>query len=183
MISITAMIVLALAAAVGLLLVYAATRPGSFQIARSASINCTPDQLFPLISDLKSVNTWNPYALRDPNAKASYSGPASGKGAAHAFEGPKSGTGRLEIVDATAPAQVTMRLTMVKPMQADNTVRFTLEPRGHSTTVTWAMDGKTPFLGKIVSLFLDCDRMVGKDFEEGLANLRLMAERSQSNPA
>jgi hypothetical protein len=178
MLSLALMIMLALAAGASLLAAYAATRPPSFRVARSARIHSTPERLFPLINDLKSMNRWNPFALRDPHAKGSYSTPASGKGAMHTFEGPKSGKGQLEIIDVAAPTEVTMRLKMVKPMPADNIVRFTLEPKGDATTVTWAMDGKTPLLARIVGLFLDCDKMVGREFEEGLNNLKAIAEKA-----
>jgi hypothetical protein len=178
MLSIVATIALVLAILIAAVLAYASTRPSSFRIARSARIRSTPDRLFPLINNLQAMNTWNPYALRDPNTKAGYRGPASGKGAVHTFQGTKSGAGEIEIIDATAPREVTMRLTMVKPMRADNTVRFTLEPEGDVTTVTWAMHGQSPLLGKVMSLLIDCDKMVGKDFEQGLANLKAIAETS-----
>ena len=171
-------IALVLAVLIAAVLAYASTRPNSFRTARALSIKAPPQRLFPLINDLKAMNTWNPFALRDPNAKAGYSGPASGKGAVHTFEGKKSGTGSIEIVDAVAPRTVTMRLLMVKPFKADNAVEFTLEPKGGATDVTWAMSGRQPLLAKVMTLFIDCDKMVGKDFEQGLASLKAMAEKA-----
>jgi hypothetical protein len=122
------------------------------------------------------MNRWNPFALRETGGTATYSGPAAGKGARFEFAGSKSGTGNIEIVDARAPSQVTMRLHMTKPMNADNTVEFTLVPQATATDVTWAMSGRQPLLAKAMTLFVDCDRMVGKVFEEGLANLKRLAE-------
>jgi hypothetical protein len=172
-----AIVVIVFALTVAALLAFAASRPDSFKVARALSIRSRPDRLFPLINDLRSFNMWNPYARKDPAAKAGYLGPAGGKGAIFTFDGRKAGSGQIEIVDAKAPEQVTMRLTMVKPLRADNTVNFTLEPRGDATTVTWTMHGRSPFLGKVIGLFIDCDKMVGKDFEGGLVNLRAIAEK------
>src|SRR5262249_27582440 len=124
------------------------------------------------------MNTWNPYALRDAAGTTTYSGPASGKGAAFTFAGPKSGTGSLEIVDSSAPSNVVMRLLMVKPFKADNEVNFTLQPQGTATAVTWAMSGRQPLLAKVMNLFINCDKMLGRDFEAGLANLKSIAERA-----
>jgi hypothetical protein len=123
------------------------------------------------------MNTWNPYALRDTGGTSSYEGPASGKGAAFEFAGSKSGSGRIEIVGSTFPSEVVLQLSMVKPFKSDNTVRFTLEPRGPATDVTWAFSGRQRLLGKVMGLVIDCDRMMGRDFEEGLANLKAIAER------
>jgi hypothetical protein len=173
-----AIVVIVFALVIAAILALAARQPDSFKVARSLSIKSEPERLFPLINDLRSFNTWNPYARKDPNGKGGYLGPASGKGAIHTFEGKKAGTGQIEIVAAAAPKQVTMRLTMVKPIRADNTVNFILEPRGDATTVTWAMNGQSPLLGKVIGLFIDCDKMVGKDFEQGLANLRAIAENA-----
>jgi Polyketide cyclase / dehydrase and lipid transport len=178
MIETIAIVIIALGAIVVAIVAIASRRPGTFKVARSLSIRSEPERLFPLINDLHAFNTWNPFAQRDPNARAVYRGPACGKGAVHTFDGKKSGTGQIEIVDAAAPKQVTMRLTMVKPFRADNTVNFTLEPRGDATNVTWAMSGQSPLLAKVIGLFINCDNMVGKDFEQGLSNLRAIAEKA-----
>jgi len=164
------------------LVAYAATRPDAFRVARSLAIAAPAERLFPLINDLRAMSGWNPYALRDPGATGAYSGPPSGRGAVHTFAGPKSGTGRIEIIEAVAPRAVTMRLTMQKPFAADNTVRFTLEPNGAATTVTWAMEGRSHLIGKLIGLVVDCDAMVGKDFAQGLANLRALVETQTARP-
>lgn len=158
-------------------LAYAATRPDRFEVQRSASIRASADRIFPLINDLRTFNTWNPFDKKDPSIKGTYSGPESGKGAAYAFESSQAGTGRIEIADVAAPSRVTMRLTMTKPLAADNRVQFILQPQGDTTRVTWAMDGDVPFVGKLIHLFIDMDRMVGQEFAAGLAELKARAER------
>lgn len=176
MLEILGPVVLALLVAVAAILALAARKPDQFRFARTARIAATPERLFPLINDLKVMNSWNPFALRETAGKGTYSGPQSGKGATHEFAGPKSGTGSIEIVDAVPSSKVVMRLVMTKPMKADNTVEFTLEPSGAATDVTWAMSGRQPLLAKVMTLFIDCDKMVGKDFDEGLANLKRIVE-------
>jgi hypothetical protein len=101
-----------------------------------------------------------------------------GKGAVFEFAGQKSGSGRISIVDGAAPSKVVMHLELIKPLKADNAIEFTLKPEGPVTSVTWAMSGRRPLAGKIVSLFIDCDKMAGRDFEQGLANLKAIAERT-----
>jgi len=165
---------------IAVVLAYAATRPDRFQIQRSTSIRASADRIFPLINDLRAFNSWNPFEKKDPNGKGTYAGPPSGAGAGYAFESTQAGTGRLEIVDIAAPSRVTMRLIMLKPLHADNRVDFTLEPQGDATRVTWAMDGQVPFVGKVIHLFVDMDKMVGWDFEAGLADLKALTEKSSS---
>jgi len=174
---IVAIAVSLIAVAVAVVLIFAATRPDRFEVQRSASIRASADKIFPLINDLRAFNTWNPFDKKDPNIKGSYSGPESGKGAAYAFESSQAGSGRLEIAEAAPPSRVTMRLVMSKPLAADNRVQFTLQPQGDATQVTWAMDGDVPFVGKIIHLFVDMDRMVGQEFAAGLADLKAQAER------
>jgi carbon monoxide dehydrogenase subunit G len=170
-------IALFLVAAVVLLLALAATRPDTFSVQRSARIQAPADQVHALINDLHRFNRWNPYEKKDPNLKGTYSGPAAGPGATYAFEGNKNvGKGSLRIVDSQ-PREVTMELHMIEPMEGRNTVRFTLVPQGDATEVTWAMQGASPFLGKLVGLFLDMDKMIGGDFESGLAGLKTLAEQ------
>jgi hypothetical protein len=161
-------------------LTYAATRPDRFQVQRSTSIKASADKIFPLINDLRSFNTWNPFEKKDPDIRGSYSGPQSGKGASYAFESTKAGTGSIAIVDTAPVSRVSMRLTMIKPLRADNRVQFFLEPERDGTRVTWAMDGEVPFVGKVIHLILSMDKMIGADFEAGLASLKAAAERSSS---
>lgn len=170
----------AIALAIGLLviaiLVLAATRPDTFRVTRSATIQAPPDKIHPLISDLRNFNRWNPYERKDPNIVGAYSGPAAGAGAAYAFTGNKEvGKGAIRITSAT-PEVVRMDLVMLEPFEADNRVEFRLEPNGATTNVTWSLEGNAPFPAKVVHLFLDMDSMVGKDFESGLASLKKLAE-------
>jgi len=169
---------LALLLAVAVVLVIASRRPDRFEIARTARISAPAERLFPMINELVVMNSWNPYALREKGGTASYSGPPSGRGARFDFSGGKSGSGSIEIMEAAPSTRVTMRLAMVKPFKADNTVVFSLAPQGPATDVTWAMSGLQPLMAKVMTLFIDCDRMVGKDFEEGLANLKRLAEKA-----
>ena len=163
---------------VGAVLVFAATRPDVFRVQRAASIKAPPEKIFPLINDFSRWGAWSPYEKKDPAMKRSLSGPAAGKGAVYAWEGNgEVGQGRMEIADAAAPSRVTLKLDFVKPFEAHNVVDFTLEPQGDATNVTWAMHGPMPYISKVITLFVDMDRMVGKDFEAGLANLKAVAEK------
>ncbi len=172
----TVLIVLAVALIATLLL--AMRKPDTFRVARTARINALPEKIFPLINDLRAMNTWNTFSLRDPTSVTSYGGPASGTGALHSFNGPKSGGGTIEITEADAPSRVTMRLQMTRPINADNTVTFTLARAGTATDVTWAMDGRSPLLMKVMTLFFNHDAMMHAAFDEGLANLKALVEQA-----
>jgi len=166
------------AIAVASVLLFAANKPDFFRVERRASIQAPPEKIFPLINDLRAFNTWNPFEKKDPNLKGRYSGPSSGRGAAYAFDGNKDvGKGSLEILESALPSKVTMRLAMVEPFEVRNTVEFTLVPNGGATNVTWAMQGPAPFIAKVIHVFIDMDKMVGQDFEAGLASLKLIAEK------
>jgi hypothetical protein len=167
-------------AVIALVLAYAATQPDRFQVQRSTHIKASANTIFPLINDLHAFNTWNPFDKKDPNTKGTYSGPSSGKGARYAFESRKAGSGSIEIVDIAPASSVTMKLLMIKPIKADNRVVFSLEPEGDATRVTWAMEGGVPFIGKVIHLIFNMDKMVGRDFEAGLADLKALTERSPS---
>jgi uncharacterized protein YndB with AHSA1/START domain len=176
MMKLIGIVVLVLVAGV---LLHAANKPDLFRVQRSASIQAPPEKIFALINDLRAFNTWNPYEKKDPNLKGRYSGPASGTGAGYAFDGNKDvGTGSIEILESSPPSRVTMRLSMIEPFKAQNTVEFTLVPIGGATNVTWAMQGPAPFIAKIIHVFVDMDKMVGRDFEAGLANLKSAVERA-----
>jgi uncharacterized protein YndB with AHSA1/START domain len=174
----TTLALLALALAIAALLIYAATRPDTLQVQRSARIAAPAEKIFPLINDMRSFNRWNPYEKKDPQLKGSYSGPAAGPGAAYRFEGNKEvGKGSLEITESAPAALVAMRLDMQEPMAASNSIRFTLQPQGEATEVTWAMQGASPYIAKLFGIFIDMDKMIGRDFEAGLASLKTLAEQ------
>lgn len=171
-------IALVLLAALALLLAYAATRPDTFRVERSRVIPASPERLYGLIHDLRQFNTWNPYERKDPGIQGIYSATTTGPGARYAWRGDKVGVGSMEILDATAPQRVGMKLDFVKPFEAHNQIAFTLQPEGAGgTRVTWAMQGPVPYLAKIAHLVFNMDRMVGQDFEDGLANLQTVAQK------
>jgi uncharacterized protein YndB with AHSA1/START domain len=168
-------------------LAYAATVPDTFRVQRSISIKAPADKIFPLINELKTMNEWNPFAKQDPTIRMTYSGPAGGKGAANSWDSDgKAGKGRLEITDSAPPSQVTMRLDIEKPMEGHNAIVFALQPQAQginqgtnvSTDVTWSMTGALPYVAKVFCVFVSMDRMIGGEFEKGLADLKAMAEKS-----
>jgi len=159
------------------LLGFAATRPDTFRYQRTASINAPPQKILPLILDFHNWTYWSPWEKLDPALRRTYGGAASGKGAVYEWEGnKKAGQGRMEITEAS-PSKVLIKLDFLKPFEAHNTAEFNLEPRGDATTITWAMYGPNPFIAKVMCLFVNMDKMVGKDFEAGLANLKAAAEK------
>lgn len=161
-----------------IVLAIAATKPDVFRVERVTLIKAPPEQIFPLINDLqRGFTSWSPYEKKDPDMQRSFSGPENGKGAVYEWDGDDhAGKGRLEITDASAPSKVTMKLDFVRPFEAHNIVEFELEPQGEATNVTWGMHGPMPFVSKVMSVFFDMDKMIGNDFEAGLANLKVRAE-------
>ena len=175
MIKTIALVVVLLIAA---LLIYAATRPDSFRIQRSTTIKAPPEKIFPLINDFQGWRAWSPWENLDPALKRSYSGPRSGKRAVYAWEGNNDvGHGRMEIDESTAPSKIVIKLDFLKPFEAHNIAEYTLAKQGDATNVTWAMHGPSPYLAKLLGVFCSMDSMVGSKFEEGLANLKALAEK------
>jgi uncharacterized protein YndB with AHSA1/START domain len=170
-------VVALLIVAVVVLLARAAGQPDAFGVRRSVDIAAPPEKIFPLINDLHAQSTWSPFE-KDPNMKRTHSGAPLGKGAVYEWDGNRTvGSGRIAIVDSAPPSRVTLMLDMFRPFKAHNTVVFTLEPQGGSTRVTWAMQGAQPYMAKLMTMFIDCDKMVGSQFEEGLGKLKILAER------
>lgn len=160
------------------LLIFAATRPDTFQVARRAAINASPEKIFPYISDLRKWGSWSPYENKDPAMKRTYSGAANGKGSVYEWDGNfEVGAGRVEITEASPPFKARIKLDMIKPIEGHNIVEFTLEPQGGVTSVTWAMQGRSSYFAKLMGIFINMDKMVGNDFEIGLANLKAVAEK------
>jgi carbon monoxide dehydrogenase subunit G len=166
-----------IAALLAALLIYAATRPGAFEVRRAASIDAPPEKIFALIDDLQRWAVWSPWEKMDPQMKKTFAGPAAGKGSTYAWEGnAKVGAGRMEISASTAPSNVVIQLDFMRPFEGHNVAEFTLAPQGGSTNVTWTMRGKSAFMIKLMGLFVSMDKMIGKDFEAGLANLKAAVE-------
>jgi carbon monoxide dehydrogenase subunit G len=158
--------------------ILAVRRPDTFAIERATNVNAPPAKILPLIASPRAMNTWMPFLEPDPNATLDYSGPESGVGAASMWTGHwQVGAGRTEVTDVQASSKVTMKLEMVKPMKASNTVVFSIQPNGSGTNVTWNMSGKQTLMAKVMTLFIDCDKMVGSQFEKGLGKSKAIAER------
>jgi hypothetical protein len=161
------------------LLGVAASRPDTFRVERATSISAPPGKVFPLINDLRRWSSWSPYERKDPAMKRAYSGASQGPGAVYEWDGNRDiGKGRMRITETAVPSRVTIALDFVRPFEAHNVVEFTLEDRGDATRVTWALRGPASFLSRIMSVVFSMERMVGQDFESGLANLKAVAEAS-----
>jgi hypothetical protein len=164
--------------AVIVVLILAAGKPDIFRIQRSTTSKASPDQFFPFINDFHNWSVWSPFEKLDPVMKKNFSGAAGGKGAVYEWEGnSKAGKGRMEIVESSPPGKVAIKLDFIKPFEGHNITEFTMTPKGDSTEIVWAMHGPCSFGMKIFHVFCNMDKMIGKDFEAGLANLKVVAEK------
>ena len=176
MIKTIAIVIVALIAGV---LVFASTKPDTFTVQRSATIKAPPEKIFAVLNDFHRWTDWSPWEKLDPAMKRTLGGAASGKGATYAWEGnSKAGQGRREIIESAPSSKVGVQLDFIKPFDSHSIAEFTLTPQGDSTQVNWSMRGPTPFVSKLMQVFVSLDAMIGKDFEEGLANLKNLTEKS-----
>ena len=167
-----------LAIAIAAVLILAATKPTTLRVQRSVSINAPPERIFSLISDFHQWVTWSPYEQKDPAMKRTYSGTERGRGAVYAWDGDKNvGSGRMEILDVSAPSKIVIKLDFFKPFEGHNTAEFTMLPQGDGTHVTWLMHGPANFMSRLIQVFMNLDNLIGKDFEAGLANLKTLTEK------
>jgi hypothetical protein len=159
-----------------------ALQPAEFRIVRSsAPISAPPVVVFGQVNDLHKWQAWSPWAKLDPDAKNTFSGPPAGDGAAFAWAGNSNvGEGSMTITESRPNEFVRFRLDFLKPFKGTNTAEFTFKPEGDQTVVTWSMAGRYNFITKAIGLFMNCDKMVGGQFEKGLADLKLLSE-STSN--
>ena len=169
-------IVLIVAALIVAVLVFAATRPNTFRVYRSLTINAPPERIFPLINDLHNWPQWAPQDRDDPTMKRTYRGAASGTDAISEWVSTGSaGKGQMTIIDSAPLRRVVVKVDFAKPFVAHNVNEFTLEP-GASTRITWTMQGSNLYFMKLLGIFVNMDRMMGKHFESGLQNLKRAAE-------
>lgn len=174
-------IAIAVLAAIAGVLIVAARKPDVFEVSRSATMRATPERVFALLADFRNWGEWSPYEKKDPAMTRSFPGATSGTGALYAFEGNNQvGAGQLAIVEVEAPRKLAVTLDMTRPMACSNLITFTLDEIEGGTRVTWHMQGSCPFLGKLMGTIFNMDRMVGRDFEQGLAALRNASEQPRS---
>jgi Polyketide cyclase / dehydrase and lipid transport len=155
-----------------------AEKISTFTVERSTMIDAAPDQIFPLLNDFHRWVDWSPWEGMDANLQRTYTGSTSGVGASYAWVGSrKVGAGKMEIVAATPNDSLDIALAFLKPFKAENHTRFVLEPNEAHTRVTWTMTGKKTLMSKIMGIFMSMDKLVGKDFDRGLAQLKSLAQR------
>lgn len=170
-------IALVVIAVIAIVLVFAAFRPDSFRYERSIRIKASPEKIYAFLDDFHRWTAWSPWEKKDPAMQRQFGGSASGKGATYAWQGNKDvGEGRMEIVESAPHGSLKIQLVFIKPFAANNMAEFTLTPAGDETEVHWAMYGPQPYVAKVMGLFLNMDKMIGKDFEAGLAALKASAE-------
>jgi uncharacterized protein YndB with AHSA1/START domain len=163
------LLVIATVALVG----FASTRPDDFRISRSIRINAQPATIFPYINNLSKFNTWNPWADLDPNSTVTMEGPEEGVGNSMSWAGNyKVGKGSMTNVESVPDSRVVFDMVFVEPMAGNSTAEFTLTPEGDATQVSWTMSGKRNLLQKVIGVVMNCDKMVGEQFEKGLEGLK-----------
>jgi uncharacterized protein YndB with AHSA1/START domain len=171
-------VLIIISVAVLALLLFASTRPGTFEVTRSTTINAPADMVYGFLDDFHQFGAWSPWEKLDPAMERTHSGAARGVGAIYQWVGNKKvGRGRMEILESVPPKQLTIKLDFVEPFESHNTTVFSLDSAAGATKVTWRMFGPNTFMSKVMSIFVSMDKMVGKDFETGLANLKAAAER------
>ena len=174
-------ILIAIAAIVVVFVVVVAIQPSEFRIVRSATISAPAPAVFAQVNDFHNWEAWSPWAKVDPAMKQAYEGPPAGTGAIYTWAGnDQVGEGRMTLTESRPSDLIRIKLEFLKPFAATNTAEFTFKPEGNQTVVTWSMTGKNNFIAKAVHLFMNMDKMVGGDFEKGLAQLKSVAETAKT---
>jgi hypothetical protein len=178
MLKAVAIFAVVIAVAIAVVLAIALTKPDTFRVERALALKAPAAAVYPLIADFHRWTSWSPYEGRDPDMKRSFGGSAQGQGATYAWDGNKDiGAGRMEILEASVPSKLRIKLDFERPFEGHNTAEFTIVPQGDATLVTWAMYGPAPFISKLMQVFINMDSMIGKDFEAGLADLKKLTEK------
>jgi uncharacterized protein YndB with AHSA1/START domain len=166
----------------GSLFAVASRKPETFSVVRSTTIDAPADRIFGLINDFHNWASWSPFEKLDPAMTKTFTGPSSGAGASYAWTGnKKAGAGSMTLMASTPSSNISIAMAFLKPFKSESTITFTIEPSGAAHQVTWAMSGKNKLISKVMSVFVSMDKLIGKDFAEGLANLKREAESAASN--
>jgi hypothetical protein len=156
---------------------YASTKPDTFEVVRSTTIKAPPEKIYARLNDFSQWDSWSPWSKLDPAMTKKISTNSVGKGATYEWAGNSDvGKGKMEITESIAPTAVNMNLFFAEPFNSNNTSNFLLIPSGDATKVEWRMKGQSPFISKVMTVFIDLDKEIGKDFERGLENLRKVSE-------
>ncbi len=173
-------LVVVLIGAIGALFGVASRKPATYTVTRSTHIDAPPEQVFPLINNFRRWEKWSPFEKLDAAMKKTYSGADEGAGSKYAWVGnKKAGVGSMEIRQSTPSSEVTIDMSFLKPFKSTSMITFTIEPVGAASKVTWAMNGQNQLISKVMSVFVSMDKLIGKDFVEGLANLKREVEQSR----
>jgi uncharacterized protein YndB with AHSA1/START domain len=171
-------IALGVVAAIAVFLIVVAMQPGEFRVERTAAMAAPAADVFAQLNDFHKWEAWSPWAKMDPAAKNTFEGPASGVGAKFSWDGnDKVGAGRMTITESKPSERIAIQLEFLKPFAATNVAEFTLKGDARQTGLTWSMSGKKDFFSKGICLFMDMDKMVGGDFEKGLASIKAIVEK------
>jgi hypothetical protein len=177
-------IIAAIAAVIVLFVLVVASRPAEFRVSRSALMSAPAAECFAQVNDFHNWDAWSPWNKFDPNAKHSLEGPPAGVGAVMKWSGNnKIGEGISTITESRPGELVRLKLQFIRPMKATNTAEFTFKPKGDQTEVTWSMSGRNGFVAKAFHLFMDCDKMVGGEFANGLASMKKIVESQSARVA
>lgn len=170
-------ILLGIAAFLAILAVVIATRPSDYSVTRSATFAAPPATVFAQVNDFHAWEAWSPWAKLDPNAKTTFEGPTSGEGAKFSWDGDNNvGAGSMTILESKPDERIRIQLDFVRPFAGTSDTLFTFKPEGDQTNVTWTMSGKNNFIAKAIGLIIDCDKIIGGNFEQGLASMKTIVE-------
>jgi hypothetical protein len=175
-------ILVVLAAIIAVLAVVVVIQPSDFRIARTSSMKAAPSEVFAQVNDFHNWASWSPWERLDPTAKKSFEGPSAGTGAVHTWNGNnKVGEGTMTIIESKPNDLIQIKLEFRRPFKANNTSEFTFVPEGNQVRVTWSMSCRHNFVMKAMSMFMNMDKMVGADFENGLANMKSVVETNSKS--
>ena len=177
MLRIVLAVLAAFAVLLGALLGVAMTRPATYQVQREVEIAATPAAVFANLEDFKRWRDWSPWEKLEPEMQRTYAGAERGVGASYSWQGDKVGSGSTKVTEATAPQKLGIELAFVKPFEETNRQAFSLTPTAAGTRVRWSMHGPLRLGGRVMSLFTDMDKIIGRDFETGLSQLKQLCEQ------
>src|SRR6266404_613262 len=170
-------IFIVLVAFVVVLVVVVALQPAEYSVVRSTSVSAPPAVVFEQVNDFHKWDAWSPWAKLDPAMKQTFEGAPAGNGAVYTWTGNKEvGEGRMTITESHPSDLVKIKLDFLRPFAATSDTVFTFKPDGNQTAVTWSMTGEKNFIAKAFHLFVNMDKMIGGDFEKGLAQMKSVAE-------